>query len=447
MKSTDAIRAGALCLALAIVQSANSEDAGWPQWLGPQRDSVWRESGILEKFPEKGLEIRWRTPIGGGYSGPAVSHGKVYVTDRILANGIQKPSDQFKKDALPGQERVLCLNETDGSILWKHEYDCEYAISYPAGPRAAPLVADGKVYTLGAEGNLLCLDADKGTLVWSHDFKKDYNAKTPLWGFSSSPLLEGKNLICMVGAPEAAVVSFDKDTGKELWKNLSFVELGYSSPVVCDVGGKRELVVWEPAAIHSLDVDTGKEIWTQVFTTQKGMVIATPRMLGDLLFVSCFFNGPMMVKVTGDKPEVAWRGNSSLESKPDKIHCVMGTPFLENGYIYGTCSYGQLRCLKAGTGERVWESLDYLAGKPTRWGNAFIVKNGDRFFLATELGDLIVAKLTPKGYEEISRAHLLEPTGDAAGRPVVWSHPAFADKCVFARNDKEIVCASLAAQK
>jgi outer membrane protein assembly factor BamB len=434
-----------LVLTLVSAQTAFGED--WPQWLGAQRDSVWHETGILEKFPEKGPTIRWRTPIGGGYAGPAVAQGKVYVVDRTLAEGVKQPSDQFKKDALPGKERVLCLNEADGAIIWKQEYDCEYAISYPCGPRAVPLVAGGKVYTLGAEGNLCCFDAEKGTPVWSHELKKDYKAKTPLWGFSSSLLLEGKNLICMVGAPQASVISFDKDSGKELWKNLSFVELGYSTPEVFDFGGKREVVVWEPAAIHSLEPDTGKEIWEQKFTTQKGMVITTPRKLGELLFVSCFFNGPMMVKVAADKPAVAWRGESSIESKPDKIHCVMSTPFLENGYIYGTCSYGHLRCLKADTGERVWESLDYLAGKPVRWGTAFIVKNGDRFFLATELGDLIIAKLTPKGYEELSRTHLLEPTGDAAGHAVVWSHPAFADKCVFARNDKELVCASLAAEK
>jgi outer membrane protein assembly factor BamB len=123
----------------------------------------------------------------------------------------------------------------------------------------------------------------------------------------------------------------------------------------------------------------------------------------------------------------------------------MCTPFLEDGYIYGVCSYGQLRCLKMETGERVWETLQATtSGEPVRWANAFIVKNGDRFFLFNEKGDLIIAKLSPRGYEEISRAHLLEPTNKDCGRPVVWSHPAFANRHVYARNDKEIICVDLA---
>ena len=126
----------------------------------------------------------------------------------------------------------------------------------------------------------------------------------------------------------------------------------------------------------------------------------------------------------------------------------MCTPFLQDGYIYGVCSYGQLRCLKMETGERVWETFAATtSGGPVRWANTFIVKNGGRFFLFNEKGDLIIAKLSPRGYEEISRAHLLEPTNKDCGRPVVWSHPAFANRHVYARNDKELICVELARQK
>ena len=125
----------------------------------------------------------------------------------------------------------------------------------------------------------------------------------------------------------------------------------------------------------------------------------------------------------------------------------MTTPFLEAGHIYGVCSYGELRCLKADTGERVWETYAATGGKKDRWANAFIIKNGDRFFLPNEKGDLIIARLTPKGYEEISRAHLIEPTNKAMARDVVWSHPAFANRNIYLRNDKEILCYSLAVSK
>ena len=118
---------------------------------------------------------------------------------------------------------------------------------------------------------------------------------------------------------------------------------------------------------------------------------------------------------------------------------------------YGVCSYGQLRCLAADTGQRIWESLEATGstgntrGRDDRWANAFLIKHGDRFFLSNEKGDLIIAKLTPRGYEELSRAHLLKPTNPMPGRDVVWSHPAFANKRVYMRNDEEIICVDLAA--
>ena len=143
--------------------------------------------------------------------------------------------------------------------------------------------------------------------------------------------------------------------------------------------------------------------------------------------------------------ELQWEGKSFSEKNTDTLHSLMSTPFIEDGHIYGVCSYGQLRCLKLETGERVWETFAATTGgPPVRWANAFIIKHENRFFLANELGDLIIAKMTPQGYEEISRAHMLKPTTTDPRRAVVWSHPAFANQCVFMRNDEEIVCASLA---
>jgi hypothetical protein len=126
----------------------------------------------------------------------------------------------------------------------------------------------------------------------------------------------------------------------------------------------------------------------------------------------------------------------------------MSTPFIEDGYIYGVCSFGQLRCLKLETGERMWETLAPTSadGKPARWMTAFIVKHENRFFIYNETGDLIIARLTPQGYDEISRAHLLEPTNKAGGRPVHWCHPSFANRSVYVRNDREIVCVDLRAE-
>jgi outer membrane protein assembly factor BamB len=440
------LRRGFLALLLGLsLTTARADD--WPQWLGPQRDGVWRETGILKEFPADGPKIRWRAPLGAGYTGPAVVGERVYVMDRQLKNSASNPTDPFQRGTIPGNERVLCLDEANGNIVWTNEYNCPYTVSYPAGPRATPLVSNGKVYTLGTEGNLLCLDAATGKKIWAHELKKDYNLETPVWGFSAAPLLDGQKLICLVGGDGSTVVAFDKDTGKELWKALSAKEPGYCPPMIFEAGGKRQLIIWHPQSLNSLDPDTGKLYWSQPYTARSGLTVPTPRKSGDRLFITSFYNGPMMLQLDSEKPEakVLWRGKGTGERNTDGIHSIISTPFFEGDYIYGVCSYGQLRCLKAATGERVWETFKATTGdKEVRWANAFLIKNGDRFFLPNEKGDLIIAKLTPRGYDEISRTHLLDPTNRDPGRLVVWSHPAFANRSVYARNDKEIVCASLA---
>lgn len=424
----------------------------WPQWLGPQRDGLWREMGIMKSFPAGGPPVRWRAPIGSGYTGPAVAGGRVFVTDRQLTQGAKNPANPFNRGVIQGNERVLCLDETTGKILWQHAYDCPYDVSYPAGPRATPVVSGGKVWTLGTEGHLFCLDANDGKVLWSREFKKDFNAKTPLWGFSANPLLDGNQLICLVGGEGSVAMAFDKDTGKELWRALTAKEPGYCPPMIFNAGGKRQLIIWHPESLNSLDPETGKVYWTEPFAVRAGLTVPTPRMLGDQLFITSFYNGPMMLKLAADKPAatVLWRGTSGNERNTDKLHAIMCTPWLEDGHIYGVCSYGQLRCLKADTGERVWETFKATGatgengGRNDRWANAFLIKHADRFFIANEKGDLIIAKLSPQGYAEISRAHLLEPTGNAGARPVVWSHPAFANKHAYMRNDKELICVDLA---
>ena len=246
-------------LALSSAAALRADD--WPQWLGPQRDSVWRETGIITSFPAAGPPVLWRAAIGSGYSGPAVARDRVYVLDHQFAKASDKPTNAFDRASIPGLERVVCLNADDGKVLWRHEYDCPYTVSYPAGPRTTPLVSGGQVFTLGAEGNLLCLDARTGDVVWSRDFKAEYHIKTPMWGFAGNPLLDGKKLICLAGGSNSTVVALDKNTGREIWRALSAKEPGYCSPVIFQAGGARQLIVWHPEAVNSLDPETGRQAW------------------------------------------------------------------------------------------------------------------------------------------------------------------------------------------
>lgn len=432
---------------IALTVGGSSQGDDWPQWLGPRRDGVWRETGILRQFPKDGLTFRWRRPVGGGYAGPAVADGKVFVADRLLAAGTANPKDAFSRSTIPGKERVLCLDERDGSVLWQHEYECDYTISYAAGPRATPTVAGGKVYTLGSEGDLRCLDTATGTLVWSRQFPRELGVKTPTWGFAGHPLVDGNKVICLAAGQGSVAMAFDKDSGKELWRALSAKEPGYAPPTLCEFGGKKQLIVWHPEAVNALDPESGKVLWTHAISPEVrfGMTIPTPRQSGDLLFLTSFYNGSLMLRIGPGQPSVVWKSQKISEKDTDGLHSVMATPWMEDGVIYSPCSYGQFRALKAETGERLWETYAPTSGKSERWGHAFVIKHEDRFFLFSEQGDLILARLSPQRYEELGRTRLIEPVNRDPGRPVVWSHPAFANRSVYARNDQEIVCASLAS--
>lgn len=430
----------ALLLAAICATPAVADD--WPQWLGPRRDSVWREEGVLDRFPAAGPKFHWRVKVGGGYSGPAVAGGRVYVTDYVTP-GDTRVDDGGQRTRLGGKERVLCFREADGELLWEHPYECTYSVSYPCGPRCTPTVGGGKVYTLGTMGNLLCLDASTGKNVWAHDFKRDYGAKVPLWGFAGHPLLDGDRLICVAGGKDAVVVAFHKDTGKELWRALSAAEPGYSSPIIFEAGGKRQLIVWHAESVNGLDPVTGKPYWSVPLPATNGAAIMTPRRLGELLFLGGFDRKAALLRLAADRPaaEVVYRG-----TRDTALYPVNSTPFLEDGHLYGVDGDGELRCVRLADGKRLWGTPNPVTGRRKgQAGTAFLVKHGGRFFLFTETGDLIVARLNPSGYEEVCRARLLAPTGVGFGREVVWSHPAFAGRCVFARNDKELVCVSLAA--
>lgn len=425
------------CLVLAGV--SNSFAADWPQWMGPERDNVWREEGIVAELPEGGPKIAWRAPVAGGYAGPAVANGKVYVTDYVTDANVNVAN--FERKETTGVERVLCLDEATGKELWKYEYPVKYTISYPAGPRCTPAVADGKVYTLGSEGNLYAFDANTGKVLWSHDFNKEYGAKTNLWGYSGHPLIEGKQLICIVGGEGSYVVAFDKDTGKELWKNLTSPDQGYAPPAILNVMGQRQLVLLRPDAVTALEPATGKEIWSVPYESTNGLVVMTPVVWNDFMFVGGYANKNMLIKLAADgkSAETVWKDNPEHAFSPVNVQ-----PTLDGDDLYGFDHNGRLFGVRLPDGDRLWETTEPVSERPANNGTAFIVRQGDRYFLFTENGDLIVAKFTPEGYQELSRAHILDPTGDAFGRPVVWCSPAFANKRMYVRNDKECIAVDLA---
>lgn len=427
-------------LAGVLLAAAAAPADDWPQWMGPNRDNVWRETGLLDAFPAGGPKVVWRAKVAGGFAGPAVSGGKVFVTDYVTQGNPELPNFERTVE-VSGMERVLCFEEATGKPLWKHEYPVKYTVSYPAGPRCTPAVRAGKVYTLGTEGSLLCLEADTGKVVWGKDLKATYKTKSPLWGYAAHPLIDGKKLITLAGGEGSHVVALDTDTGAELWKANTQKETGYAPPVIVEAGGVRQLIVCGPSLVCGLDPETGKRHWAAPLSADNGAVIMTPVRSGDFLYVGAYSNKNLLLKLAADKPAAAvvFKDKGKAGISPVNVQ-----PIVADGVMYGLHEDGMMFGVEVATGKRLWESGGPLGEDPQESGSAFIVRQGDRYWLFAETGHLVIARLTPKGYEEVSRARLLDPTTGAFGRKVVWSHPAYADRCAFLRNDKEIVCVSLA---
>jgi outer membrane protein assembly factor BamB len=433
------------------VFASDSNGTDWPQWLGPDRDGRWKETGLVDTFPTDGPKVLWKKSISAGYSGPAVAGGKVYVCDR---QGDAPTGERTPKDGLPGKERVLCYDFKTGDTVWEHSYDCPYSgVNFPSGPRTTPVVDGDRVFTLGAMGDLLCLDAKTGKPVWEKHFKIDYSVKPPVWGWSSHLLADKERVYSLVGGEGSCVVAFDKTSGKEIWKALTSKEVGYSPPVMVEAAGVTQLIVWLSDVVAGLNPKTGEVYWKEkhpaggVKHPQPAVTISTPCVKDNVVYVSSAYDGGLALKLATDKPaaSVVWRSSQSFPKDADKLPTLMSSIIAKGEHLYvvepNAC---EVVCAKADTGENVWTSRNLFKGQQALHGGVFWVSAEGREYCLTDQGDLVILDLNPKGYKELGRAHVIDPTQGARGRKVVWSHPAFADKCMVARNDKEIVCVSLA---
>lgn len=400
----------------------------WPQWRGPNRDGVWNETGILETFPAGGLKFRWRVQVGFGWSSPVVAGGRVFLPDSHLV----RPSTQ---------ERLHCFEEATGKPVWTFAYDATYpewafTPGQEAGPTATPIVEGERIYMVGGNGQVHCFEAAKGEVLWKKDLSRNY--KIEILKCRASPLIENDLLIVFAGArPGACVMALDKNSGREVWKAVD-EPVSNSSPIVIASGGKRQLIAWTEQSVTSLHPATGEVFWREPLVTSNNDAISSPVFEQDRLLIS-----GLMLRLDPEKPafSVLWPQRLAAAQR---ILSNTSTPLLRGDQVYSARSSGQLVCLEAATGKPVWETdkvTDLKGG-----ASIHLTSNGDAAFLYTDRGELIRARLTPQGYREISRARLVEPVYPFGGRNVAWSPPSFANRHVFARTEKELVCASLAAE-
>ncbi|MGB8166897.1 MAG: PQQ-binding-like beta-propeller repeat protein [Chthoniobacteraceae bacterium] len=367
----------------------------------------------------------WRAPAGCGWASPVVAEGRVFLIDSELVKPIAR-------------ERVRCFEAATGKMLWSFAYEVTYAEwafvpGQGGGPSATPVVEAGRVFAFGGNGHVHCLDAASGAVIWENDLRKSYEVRE--LQCRASPLIEGDLLILPAGAkPGACVLALDKKTGREVWKALDDAPSN-SSPIVVVAGGQRQLIVWTDDSVASLDPATGATWWREPMTTSNNDSIPTPVVEGNRLLIS-----GLMFALNAAKPDatVLWPG---ILPATKRLLSNTSSPFLRGEYIFSAKSGGELVCLRASDGALVWKANTVTGIKGG--ASIHITPTPDGDLLYTDQGNLIRAQLAPEGFREISRAHLIDPTTPFAGRNCAWAPPAFANGHVFARSDRELVCASL----
>ena len=434
--------------ALALAMTSTLFSADWPRWMGADRDGVWKEDGIRKDLPAEGAKVLWRSPISWGYSAPVVSNGKIFVADFERSQG-ELINNAGKAVVWKGKERLHCLDLETGKTIWTTAVDRNnYKLSYPGGPRATPTVDGDRVYFLGAMGHFYCASAKDGQILWQKDFTKEFNAPQPIWGFAASPLVHGDLVYSIVGGPGSVVVAFDKLTGEVKWSGLDSEKQGYCPPSLVKAGGVEQLLIWHPEALNGLNPETGEVYWSLPLKPNFGMSVMMPQVSENKLFASGIGRVAALIKLDEQKPAASfiWRGKPKTA-----VYSCNSTPLIVDGVIYGAdIDSSELIAASLEDGERFWSTpepvTDPAHRRGGRHGTAFLTYHAGnkQFWIFNEAGHLILAKLSPKGYEEIGRQALLKPTNEAFGRPVVWSAPAFAEKSVIVRNDQEIIRVDLA---
>jgi outer membrane protein assembly factor BamB len=381
--------------------------ADWPQLLGPERNGVAPGPVSL-----KAAKLAWKKDVGAGFSGPVVAGGKLILHQR---NG--------------DLETVDCMNAATGQRIWKYDYRTEYRddFGFDEGPRGTPAIAEGRVYTFGAEGALHAFDLNTGNRLWRVDTHSRFKVQQQFFGDASSPLV-GDAVYLNVGG-SGGVAAFDKKTGDHLW-SATTDEAGYSSPVFATIGNQRVILSFTRAGLVGIDT-AGKILFKFSWRSRSHASVnaALPVVAGNLVFLSASYNtGATVLELGGAQPKQLWSSDEALSNH-------YATSVLKDGFLYGfhgRQEFGQsLRCIEMKTGKVRWNVDGFGAGTVTL--------AGDRLLVLRENGEAIVAPATPEAFRPESKAELLPA--------VVRSYPALADGRLFLRNEKTLAAYTLQESK
>jgi outer membrane protein assembly factor BamB len=385
----------------------------WPQFLGPERNGISHETGLLSSWPTEGPPDVWRVPGGEGMSGLAIRGGKLFTL-------VQKGGKQW----------AVCLNAATGEPLWETDVAPAFRNAMGDGPRATPAVAGDTVYVFTGEGVLAALRTADGNAVWKKNIVTDLGGKPADYGMACSPLLVGDKVIVTVGAPRGTVAAVDGKSGEIAWTAGRNQPAGYSSPAVRKVAGSEQLVVFHGAGVLGLEPATGAELWSYPYETDFNCNIAAPLAVGGGVFISSGENhGSVLLALRPrDKSFEVSETWSSL-GRDSVLRNEWQTSILLDGCLYGFDNVGSagptthLTCIDAATGERKWQQL--------RFGKGNLIAADGKLFCSTVAGELVVLRTNPEKYEELGRKEVLSSTRQA---------PALANGLLYLRDDREIVC-------
>ena len=404
------LRIALLLLTIGGVAAA----ADWPQFLGPDRNGVYPGPALAEAWPAQGPRVVWRKTVGQGFAAPVVVQNRVIVFHRVGA-----------------QEIVDALDARTGAAVWRYQYPTAYRddFGFDEGPRAAPVVADGIVYTFGAEGQLHAVNAANGQRVWSEDTMRRFTVPKGFFGASGSPIVENGRVIANVGGAKGGIVAFDAKTGAVQWTATSD-QASYSSGVAATFAAGRRAVFLTRNALVGLDPATGAIAFRRNWQARANASVnaATPLVVGDLIFVSAEYGpGAGVVRVDGSNLVELWASDEALSNH-------YATSVHRDGILYGyhgRQEFGpSLRAVELRTGKVRWSEERFRAGS--------ITLAGERLLIVRERGEMILAPASPDGFKPIVRAQVLQGT--------VRAYPALADGYVYLRNDDTLVCLDLRRQ-
>lgn len=385
---------GALVAGLWLV-AARAED--WPQWRGPHRDGISKESGWVATWPAEGPKKLWEGNVGIGYSSVAVAGGQLYTMGNVAE-----------------MDNVYCFDAENGKPKWKHEYPCtsKDPNGY-LGTRCTPTVEGGLVYTVSRQGNFFCLNASDGSVKWSKDFKKDFGGESPRWGYAGSPLIE-KDWVLAEVSGKASVMAFNKKTGAMVWQ-AGAEPAGYGSLLAVDLGPERCLLQFSSDQLICRKMKDGSELWRTQWKTSYGVNATTPIVQGDQVFVSTGYGyGCALFKMSAGGAQELWR-NKNMRNHVNS--CV-----LVDGFLYGY-DEGELRCLDWKSGEMKWGTKGY--------GKGSLMAADGKLILYGQSGKLGVAEASPAGFKELS-------SFQALGGKDTWASPVLANGRIYVRSMEKL---------